>query len=173
MVATTKLLTLATLPVLVTVVAWVPTAARSQPEKIAGRFTMTYAKREALGIPDAAGHMLLLTQAQGTNRNTGPTDFMAGADVTIWEIVDLIQGSGPNQGYVIQARGADSVFVKITGHVRTIASSQGAPSTSVEGSWRFVRGTGRYRGAVGTGTFKAGFVAPTEFTVDWQGDYAK
>lgn len=169
MVATTKLLTLVALPVLV----GVPLAPTLAPEQIAGRFTMAYAKREALGVPDAAGHMLLLTQAQGSNRSTGPNVFMPGAEVTIWETVDLIQGSGPNQGYVVQAQGADSVFVRVNGHVRTTTSSQGSASTGVDGSWRFVRGTGRHQGIAGSGTFKASFTSQTEFTVDWQGELTK
>jgi hypothetical protein len=141
--------------------------------KIAGAFTMAYVTQEKLAIPDGAGHVLLLTEARGTNRNTGPSDFMSDAEVAIREILDLAQGNGSSQGYVILWQGADSTVVKINGRVTTSMSAQGAPRTSFAGTWTEVRGTGRYAGIEGSGTYKGAFTSPTEFTVDWQGERSK
>lgn len=141
--------------------------------KIAGTLTMRYVTQEKLSIPDGAGHVLLLTEARGTNRNTGPGDFMAGAQVAIWEILDLAQGSGLSQGYVTLWHGADSTVVKINGNVTTTMSPDGSPRTTLTGSWTEVRGTGQYAGIQGGGTYKGGFSSPTDFTVEWVGERLK
>jgi hypothetical protein len=141
--------------------------------KIAGTFTMRYATQEKLSIPDGAGHVLLLTEARGTNRNSGPTDFMSGAQVAIREILDLAQGNGASQGYVTLWQAADSTLVKISGRVTTTMSPQGSPRTTFAGTWSYVKGTGQHEGIQGRGTYKGGFTSPTEFTVDWQGEYSK
>lgn len=144
-----------------------------EPVKIAGTFTMAYVKTERVEVPDIPGHVLVLTLAQGSNRSTGPSEFMSGSQVTIAELVDLVQGNGSNQGYVVQSKGEDSVFVRVKGQVTTTVSSQGSPSTSARGDWTFVRGAGQYSGIRGSGTFKVGFTSESEFTVDWQGEYSK
>lgn len=141
--------------------------------KIAGTFTMRYVTQEKLSIPDGAGHVLLLTDARGTNRNSGPGDFMAGAQVAIREILDLAQGNGSSQGYVTLWQGADSTVVKINGKVTTTMSPDGSPRTTFTGSWTEVRGTGQYAGIQGGGTYRGAFSSPTDFTVDWTGQRSK
>lgn len=142
-------------------------------EKIAGTFTMRYVTQEKLTIPDVAGHLLLLTESRGTNRNSGPADFMAGAQVAIREIVDLAQGNGSHQGYVTLWHGADSTVVKFNGKVTTTMSPDGSPRTTFTGSWTEVKGTGQYVGIQGGGTYKGAFSSPTDFTVDWVGERSK
>lgn len=142
-------------------------------EKIAGTFTMRYVTQEKLSIPVGAGHVLLLTEARGTNRNGGPGDFMAGAQVAIQEILDLAQGNGSSQGYVTLWQGADSTVGKVNGKVTTTMSPDGSPRTTFTGRWTEVRGTGRYAGIQGGGTYKGAFSSPTDFTVDWVGERSK
>jgi hypothetical protein len=66
--------------------------------RISGTLTMTFAERHPIPVGDAEGHVLVLAQAKGMNRNTGPTDYMAGGEVASTEIADLTQGNGPHQG---------------------------------------------------------------------------
>jgi hypothetical protein len=173
MVATKKILTVVAFPTTVLgVLALAPSPARERVS-IAGTFTMAYVKREMVQIPDAPGHLLIVAEARGSNRNTGPSDFMSGAQASALETLDLVQGSGSTQGYVVQAKDADSVFVGIKGRVTTTMSPQGSPSTTFEGNWVFLRGTGQYRGIKGSGTFRGRFTSQTEYTVDWKGEYSR
>lgn len=170
MFSLTRMLGLVAFPaamVLVSVTSPSPAGGRT---KIAGTFTMAYVTQEKLSIPDGAGHALLLTEARGTNRNSGPTDFMSGAQVAVQELLDLAQGNGASQGYVTLWQGADSTLVKISGRVTT---PQGSPRTTFAGTWTYVKGTGQHEGIQGGGTYKGGFTSPTEFTVDWQGEYSR
>src|SRR4051794_11842690 len=76
-------------------------AARPAAERIrvGGTFTMTYTQQHPLPVADAEGHVLLASEANGTNRSTGSTAFLDGAEVRITEIADLVQGNGSHQGY--------------------------------------------------------------------------
>lgn len=168
-----RMLAFVAFPATLMVVPSVHPSAGGERVKIAGAFTMTYVKQERLNVPDAAGHVLLLTAAQGTNRNTGPNDFMPGAQVSILETLDLLQGNGSNYGYVTMSSGADSVIDRINGKVTTTVSPQGSPHTAFAGTWTTVKGTGQYDGIKASGTFRGRFSSQTEYTVDWEGEYSK
>lgn len=173
MVTARKILLVVGLPTtLLGVLALAPSPARERVS-IAGTFTMAYVKRERIQIPDAEGHVLMVAEARGSNRNTGPTDFMSASEAIVLEALDLVQGNGSTQGYVIQAKHADSVFVATKGRVATTMSSQGSPSTSFEGDWTVLKAAGQYQGIKGSGTFKGRFTSPTEYTVDWKGEYSR
>jgi hypothetical protein len=157
----------AALPAVAAVLAWSPAA---KPSKIAGTFSARYAEQHPLLVPDAAGHAFVLGRVQGVNRSTGPTPYMVQGDVTSLEFGDLIQGTGPHQGYIWMSQGADTVISKWSGTVTTTHSPDKTPMTSFAGSWTKVRGTGRYQGITGKGTYRGHFTSQTEYTVDWQGE---
>lgn len=142
------------------------------PERIAisGVSSLKYSQQHALPVAGAAGPVLLLDQASGTNRNTGKSDYMAGAEVIEIGIADLTQGNGRNQGYTIHAKGADTTVSRWEGKVVTRLGAGQSPTTQFEGSWTKVSGTGKYKGVVGSGTYKGRMLSPTEYTVEWSGE---
>jgi hypothetical protein len=154
---------------LVTVTSTVPfllPPAGPAPERarIGGTLTVTYTQRLPLPIADAEGHTLIATEAKGTNRSTGPTAYMNGADVHNSEIADLVQGTGMHQGYVTFTQGGEEHVSKWSGKVTTVLDTEHRPVTSFEGTWTKVKGPsglGRYRGRV---------TGPNAYTVDWQGE---
>lgn len=148
------------------VLGWSPAGA---PSKIGGTFALKYAEQHPLPVPDADGHVLLLGRVQGVNRSTGPTEYMDRADVTNLEFADLVQGNGPQQGYITMSRGADTAITQWSGKVTTTLSPQKTPITTFEGTWNKVRGTGRYQGVTGRGAYKGRFTSKTEYVVDWNG----
>ena len=148
------------------VIGWSPVRA---PSKIAGTVALKYAEQHPLPVPDANGHVLLLGRVQGVNRSTGPTEYMDQASVTSLEFADLVQGNGPHQGYITMSQGADSSISQWSGKVTTTLSPQKTPVTTFEGTWKKVRGTGRYEGATGRGAYKGRFTSKTEYVIDWNG----
>jgi hypothetical protein len=146
---------------------WSP---RVAPAKIAGTFAGKYAEQHPLTVADADGHVLLMGRVQGLNRSTGPTPYMDQAEVTNLEFADLAQGNGPQQGYITMRSGADTVISRWNGKVTTTLSPDKTPLTRFEGTWTKVKGTGRYQGITGSGTYKGRFTSPTEYTVDWKGE---
>ena len=140
--------------------------------RISGHFEQAYVKQEVLPVPQAQGHMIMLTQANGTNKDTNGTGFMDGAQVVIQEIADLNQGNGPHSGYVIQTMSnGDEVVVKINGRISTTLTAEGQPNTSFSGDWKFKSGTGQYKNIKGSGTYQGHFTSEKEYVVDWNGYY--
>jgi hypothetical protein len=137
---------------------------------ISGVYSMKYSQQHTSPVADAAGPVLILNEAKGTNRNTGKSDYMADSEVIIREIADLTQGNGPHQGYSIQATGRDTTVSRWQGKVVTKLGSDQKPSTSFGGTWATVSGGGRYKGATGSGTYRGRMLSPTEFTVEWSGE---
>jgi hypothetical protein len=142
----------------------------STPSRIAGTFDAKYAEQHPLPVPDGAGHALVLGRVEGVNRSTGPRLYMDKGKVTNFEFADLIQGNGPQQGYLSMSQGADSVISKWSGKVTTTLSPDKTPITTFEGTWTKVKGTGRYEAITGKGTYKGRFTSQTEYTVDWSGE---
>jgi hypothetical protein len=77
---------------------------------------MKVAQQHALPVADQTGPILLLTQSAGTNRSTGSSEYMDGAQVINREIADLTRGNGPHQGYVTQIKGADTSVTRWQGN---------------------------------------------------------
>jgi hypothetical protein len=150
----------------VALLGWSPGSALS---KIAGTFDAKYVEQHPLSVPDAEGHALVLGRVEGVNRSTGPTPYMDNGKVTNFEFGDLTQGNGPQQGYISMSQGADSVISKWSGKVTTTLSAEKTPITTFEGTWTKVKGTGRYEGITGKGTYKGHFTSQTEYTVEWSG----
>lgn len=138
--------------------------------KIAGSFWLTYAKQEVLPAGDADSHILILAEARGPNRSTGRDVYMDGADTFNREFADLVQGSGTHSGYVTFTKNGESTVTRWNGQVRTALSAEGNPVTTIEGTWTKVKGTGRYEGVTGSGTYKGRVISPTEYSVDWEGE---
>jgi hypothetical protein len=143
-----------------------PTGALADKVKDAGSIDAAYVKRDMQPIPDQDGHALILSESQGTSTNKG--GLVDGFAVTVRDMVDLRQGSGPQQGYVIYTKGSDQEVVKIDGMVTTVMKD-GQPSTSFKGTYVLIGGTGALAGTTGEGTYAGYFTAEDKFHVDWEG----
>jgi hypothetical protein len=144
--------------------------AQSQDKKISGSLAMTYSDQHPIPVGDAEGHALAVTQAKGSNHNTGKTDYMEGADVTSTELADLTQGNGPHHGWIMFSKGGDVTVNRWSGAVKTVLSPQKTPITTFHGTWTMVRGTGRYHGATGSGRYHGKITSEKGYTVEWDGD---
>ncbi len=136
---------------------------------VAGQFKATYAKQEALPIPDGEGHMLILGEAHGSNTSTGKVSYMDGAQIVNKEIDDLFRGNGPHSGYVTMSKNGEETVTKWSGNVTTVLNKDGTPNTTMKGSWEKVSGTGKYKEVAGTGKYSGYFTSHKDYVVDWDG----
>jgi hypothetical protein len=134
-------------------------------EPISGAITLTVTKQEVLPVTAQSGDMLMLVETHGTNKST---NWMDNAQVVNKEIDFLLQGNGPQHGYITFAKGEDTVDVKWSGVVST-AMANGQAQISFHGSWEQLKGTGKYQGIHGRGSYKGHFISQTEYVVDWVG----
>jgi hypothetical protein len=144
-----------------------PTSATGEQVKDTGSIDAKYSKRDMQPIPDKEGHVLMLTSAEGTAKNSGgPLD---GFSASIRETLDMTQGTGPSSGYVIFTKGGDEQVAKIEGSVKT-EMKEGKPNTTFEGSYRVISGKGALADAKGSGTYSGHFTAEDAFHVEWKGE---
>jgi hypothetical protein len=134
-------------------------------DPISGAITLKVAKQEVLPVTAQSGDMLMLVETHGTNKST---NWMDDAQVVNKEIDFLLQGNGPQHGYITFAKGDDTVDVKWSGMVST-AMANGQPQISFHGTWEQLKGTGKYQGIQGKGSYKGHFISQTEYVVDWFG----
>ena len=135
-------------------------------EPISGAITLKVTKQEVLPVTAQSGDMLMLVETHGTNKSS---NWMDDAQVVNKEIDFLLQGSGPQQGYVTFVKGEDRVDVKWSGYVSTVMAN-GQPQISFHGTWEQLKGTGKYKGIQGKGSYKGHFISQTEYVVDWVGN---
>ena len=134
-------------------------------EAISGAITLKVTKQEVLPVTAQSGDMLMLVETHGTNKSS---NWMDDAEVVNKEIDFLLQGNGPQHGYITFAKGDDTVDVKWSGIVST-AMANGQPQISFHGTWEQLKGTGKYQGIQGKGSYKGHFISQTEYVVDWVG----
>jgi hypothetical protein len=132
--------------------------------RVGGTYTMTYSQRHPIPVPDADGHVVIATQATGTNRSTGPSPFEDGAQVTIIESADMTQGSGPHQGYAVMTLGGNVAVNHWSGKLTTVPGPDQQPATSFKGTWTSVKGP------TGRGTYEGRITGPDSYTVTWAGE---
>lgn len=137
---------------------------------ISGVAQMKYSVQHALPPAQNASPVLLLDEAAGINRNTGSTDYMQGASVINREIANLVQGNGPHSGYITLANGSDTTVSQWQGNVVTTLGANSQPSTSFKGKWTMMRGTGKYAGITGSGTYEGQILSLSDYTLTWKGD---
>src|ERR1700733_14438783 len=134
-------------------------------EAISGTLTVKVEKQEVLPLTSQSGDMLMLVETHGTNKSS---NWMDDAQVVNKEIAFLLQGNGPQHGYITFAKGEDTVDVKWSGYVST-AMANGEPHISFHGTWEQLKGTGKYQGIQGKGSYKGHYISQTDYVVDWVG----
>ncbi len=140
--------------------------------KISGKLTATYSSLDSIVVGDVAGHTLSLSASEGKNANTGENMFMDGADIVNMSYSDLTQGNGVHIGYVKFTKNGDAIYAKWEGKVTTTQAAEGAPVTSFEGTFKYIKGAGKFENIKGSGTYKGKFTSKTEYSVEWQAEYS-
>ena len=148
---------------LIAVLAVSSTQTLADMVKDSGSIDAAYVKRDAQSISE--GQMLVLSESSGTSANPG--GLVDGFAVSIKEVVDLRQGNGSQQGYVIYTKGSERQIVKIDGAVTTVMQD-GQPKTTFKGNYTIAAGDGTL-GINGQGTYSGYFTAEDKFHVDWEG----
>jgi hypothetical protein len=134
-------------------------------EPISGAIALKVTKQEVLPVTGQSGDMLMLVETHGTNKSS---NWMDDAQVVNKEIDFLLQGNGPQHGYITFAKGEDTVDVKWSGIVSTVMAN-GQPQISFHGTWEQLKGTGKYQGIQGKGSYTGHYISQTEYVVDWVG----
>jgi len=141
----------------------------AQVNAMSGKSKVTFTKREMIAVGDAEGHVLVLTEAAGTNENTGKWVFMEGATTFGYSVMDLTRGNGTHSGYFILSKDNSLAASKLTGTVKTVLSPEGKPLTSYTGEWKWVKCTGLFEGCTGQGVYQGTVISEKEVLAEYKG----
>ena len=137
--------------------------------KISGTLTCAKPNPEyTLDVGDRAGHVFVL--AKSACSWTKPIRI-EGVDTKDSHDVNVVDGDAANSdsnGYDISnMANGDKVFIRFSGTDRS--TKDGEPLST--GTWRFVGGTGKFKGIMGKGTYRGRPDASGNYINEIDGDY--
>jgi len=105
--------------------------------------------------------------ARGESVQKSPDEEWNDCKITNWGTADLISGSGPQSGYFVNDHPeGDRDFGTFEGRIVTSGDE-----VTIEGTWKFTGGTGRFKGLRGGGTYKGRMISPVVVENTWHGQY--
>jgi hypothetical protein len=108
---------------------------------------------------------LNLAEIGGTQKSSD--EKWHNAAITYWGTTDVVAGNGSQHGYFANDHGADG---RDWGTFDGKVATNGAAIT-VEGTYQFTGGSGKFKGLTGGGKFKTTMSSPRDVAATWQGTY--
>lgn len=137
---------------------------------MSGKAKMTVIKKEVIPVGDGSeAHILILTEARGTNTNTGDWIFMDGAESIAHTQLDLVKGNGTHNGYFVMSKEGNQTITRYEGSVKTVLSPENKPLVSFEGTWTYYKCSGIFEGCQGQGEYKGNYISETDYIVEFNG----
>lgn len=135
-------------------------------EQVKGKRFGTFESKETIKLDDTEGHTIGMGASKGV-------DVAQGSIYLNWSTSDLVKGNGTQQAYTKTIdKDGDITFSKSQGKISTTMSPKGIPLVTFEGTWSFIKGTGKWENVQGNGTYKGKFIGPGIYTYDWEGEYS-
>jgi hypothetical protein len=130
-----------------------------------GSFTGSIRQQTAVSLPDQADHELSLAEIGGTQKVTD--ENWNNATITYWGFTDFAGGAGTQRGYFVDNHtNGDRDWGTFEGRVAVTGGQ-----FTVEGTFQFKGGTGKFKSLSGGGTFKTKLTSPKTVEASWQGTY--
>ncbi len=123
-------------------------------------------KTEVMKVDDTEGHIISISETKGIDVGTGGISISK-------SFSDLVKGNGTHWGYSTTKGPDGTTFNKSEGKVTTILSPEGKPIITFEGTWSTIKGTGKWEGFTGGGTYKLKVIGEGISVMDWEGELTK
>ncbi|MGA2468978.1 MAG: hypothetical protein ABSH06_32165 [Thermodesulfobacteriota bacterium] len=135
--------------------------------KVAAREVLYATTVQTLKVPDVEGHTIHLIEAKGI----GFSEKWGAYLIYLTYTLDVIKGEGTHQGYNHMTYPDGSTFtVKYEG--KNMRGGRGLTGTAGgEGTWTLIKGTGKFEGIQGEGTYKSYSLGPGQWYNDTEGEY--
>jgi hypothetical protein len=132
---------------------------------ITGSFSGKITKQTTMSIVDQSNHDMNIAEVAGTQKSADA--LWNDSKITYWGVTDLLDGKGSQRGYFnnIHPDGGRDF-----GTFEGKATAAGSGMT-VEGTYKFTGGDGKYGGMAGGGKFKTTMKSETEIECSWDGTY--
>ncbi len=132
---------------------------------LSGTFSGTATTQSTITLHDAPNHALNLLEVRGVQKS--PDEKWNNSKMTYWGTADLIAGNGTQRGYFVNEHAdGDRDFGTFEGRISTSGGQ-----VTLEGTWKFTGGTGKYAGLTGNGKYKGRLTSPVDIEDTWDGTY--
>ena len=132
---------------------------------MAGSFVGNITQQSTLTPTDRPNHAMNIAEVHGIQKSSDP--LWNNAQIAYWGVTDLLDGKGTQHGYFdTNHAGAGRDWGTFEARVTTDGGGM-----TVEGTFKFAGGDGKYRGITGGGRFKSVMKSETEIECAWEGDY--
>ena len=129
--------------------------------KVADREVFHTNSFQSLKGPDIAGHTLHVMDTKGI----GFTEKWGACLIYTNSVVDLVKGEWTAQGY------NQHTFPDGSTTVHKWDGNNKGKGASAEGTWTYIKGTGKFEGIQGGGTWKSYPMAQDQWYTDVEGEY--
>ena len=130
-----------------------------------GHFTGKITTQTIFSLHDTADHDLSIMEV--TAIQNASDDNFNNAKLTYWGTADLIRGSGQQRGYFVEDHPNGNRDHGTFEGKLSFANGQ----ATIEGTYKYTNGTGKFNGVSGGGEFKGRLISPTEIDMSWEGSY--
>jgi hypothetical protein len=144
----------------------VMTSVAQEKVKIKDKRYWVNIKSEVMKVDDTEGHVIMTGESKGIDVGSGAITISKGG-------FDLVKGNGTHWSYSKTMGPDGDTFTKAEGKVTTALSPAGKPIMTMEGTWSMIRGTGKWEGFQGSGTFKVKVIGEGVSVMDWEGELTK
>ena len=133
-----------------------------EKQKVKGHTAETNVKWEQIEVGDEEGHVIAISESKRIGFIETTDEKIIGRGVGILDL-NLKTGQGSGNGYTVSIdKDGDKRYSKWEGE--SVAESHW------KGKWTFVKGTGKYEGIKGGGTFSSFTLAPGQSYSEWEGE---
>jgi hypothetical protein len=106
-------------------------------------------------------------ETKGRNKCLEGSTFLDGAVVGSVESWDLLEGAGPDRGYMTFKVGGDIVVARYSGRTKP----GGGEKYLLSGRISFLSGSGKFHGINGRASY-TGWASSNRYELNWRGRYA-
>jgi len=139
--------------------------------KIIERWVQYTTTVQTLKVPDVEGHSIHMVETKGIGSDEKWGAYLTDQTYTM----DLIKAEGTHQGYGHATfPDGSTMSVKFEGKNKGASikfSADIAGSVGAEGTFTYIKGTGKFEGIGGGGTYKVYILGPGQFYADMEGEY--
>lgn len=130
------------------------------------RFNGQFTVQTNFVLDDISGHEMSMMEVHGLQSSSD--ENWKDAKVHYWVAADTIHGSGQQRGYFINEHtNGDRDCGTFEGKISSSVQGQ----ISLEGTWKYTHGTGKFSNLSGNGRFKGEMISPTEVNMSIEGSY--
>lgn len=132
---------------------------------VSGSFSAKVHLLAVVSLKDVPDHELSLTEISGVEQSTDP--LWNGTKITYSGSTDVVSGNGTQRGYwTTEDADGDLAGGTFEGRVTTFNGE-----VTTQGAYTILRGTGKFSGVSGSGTYRGRMTSPVGWEAKWEGAY--